>query len=641
MKSLLAACAALLLVSSAALAQEAGTASAPHPVEHFAKLPFLEGPELSPNGTRLAAKVAVDGVQRLVIAATDGSAKPAYVALGDNDLNWWQWVNDEWLVAGVGSAERVAGDTWYVTRTVGVRADGQKLQPIAYRDAGQDADDVIWIAEDGSPRILLSLQKSIYSNDIDFWPQVIEADVSTGKTRKVVGSRQWVMNWYVDHAGTVRMGIGMNDSTQRAMLLYRDSDEHSFHTVARANLRNDEELTYPALFLPEVGKALTFDDSEGFRSLYELDLATMTVGTKVFGVPGYDIDGLITSVGGTGLSGVRYTDDAARVHWLDPTLKQVQEDLDKAIGERRPTIVSLSRNRSKMIVAVGSPSQPPSYYFFDTAEGVMNIIASTNEALRKAKLAPVRTIRYKARDGLEIPAILTLPNGREPKALPLIVMPHGGPAVRDSEGWDWWAQFLADRGYGVVQPNYRGSTGFGREFAAKGDGEWGLKMQDDLDDAVAHLAEAGIVDRERVCVVGASYGGYAAMRAAQRDGARYRCAVSYAGVSDLSHLARVDGRSLYGKSARLYLKEKAPDFKAVSPIHFPEQFEAPVLLVHGKRDLRVPVSQSQEMAEKLRRAGKTVEYVEQPEGDHHFSREEDRLQFLKLLEAFLARHNPA
>lgn len=641
MKSILAACAALLLVPSAAPAQESATSPGPRPVEHFAKLPFLEGPELSPDGTRLAARLAVDGVQRLMIATTDGSAKPALIALGDNDLNWWQWVNDEWLVAGVGASESVEGDTWYITRTVGVRADGQKIQPIAYRDAGQDADDVIWIAEDGSPRILLSLQKSIYSNDIDFWPQVVEVDVSTGKTKKVVGSRQWVMNWYVDHAGTVRMGVGMNDSTQRAMLLYREPGARSFRTVARANLKRDEELTFPALFLPEAGKALTFDDSDGFRALYELDLATMTVGKKVFGVPGYDIGGLITNASGTGLSGVRYTDDVTRVHWFDPTLKKVQDELDKAVGERRPTIVSLSRDRSKMIVAVGSPSQPPSYYYFDTEVGVMNIIASTNDALRKAKLAPVRTIRYKARDGLEIPAILTLPNGLAPKGLPLIVMPHGGPAVRDSEEWDWWAQFLADRGYAVVQPNYRGSTGFGREFAAKGDGEWGAKMQDDLNDAVAHLGDAGIVDPKRVCMVGASYGGYAAMRAAQRDAALYRCAVSYAGVSDLAHLARVDSRSLYGKSARLYLKEKAPDFRAVSPIHFPEQFGAPILLVHGKKDLRVPVSQSREMAEKLRRAGKVVEYVEQPDGDHHFSREEDRVQFLKLLEAFLAEHNPA
>jgi dipeptidyl aminopeptidase/acylaminoacyl peptidase len=192
-----------------------------------------------------------------------------------------------------------------------------------------------------------------------------------------------------------------------------------------------------------------------------------------------------------------------------------------------------------------------------------------------------------------------------------------------------------------VQPNYRGSTGFGTAFQEKGDGEWGLKMQDDLNDAVQHLARQGIADPKRVCMVGASYGGYAALRAAQRDGAMYRCAVSYAGVADLAHLAKFDSRSLYGRSARAYLKEKAPDFKAVSPIHFPAQFGAPVLLMHGKKDLRVPVSQSREMAEKLRKAGKAVHYVEQPEGDHHFSRQQDRLQFLRELEAFLAKHNPA
>jgi dipeptidyl aminopeptidase/acylaminoacyl peptidase len=187
-------------------------------------------------------------------------------------------------------------------------------------------------------------------------------------------------------------------------------------------------------------------------------------------------------------------------------------------------------------------------------------------------------------------------------------MPHGGPFARDSETWDWWAQFLAERGYAVLQPNYRGSSGYGSEFAAKGEGQWGLAMQDDLNDAVDWAVQQGLVDARRVCIAGASYGGYAAMRAAQRDGGKFR---------------------------------QAPDFRAVSPIHYPEQFSVPILLMHGKKDLRVQVRQSREMAEKLKKAGKDYIYIEQPEGDHHFSRQEDRLQFLKEMEAFLAKHNPA
>ena len=152
----------------------------------------------------------------------------------------------------------------------------------------------------------------------------------------------------------------------------------------------------------------------------------------------------------------------------------------------------------------------------------MQFLTWNNPQLRGRRLSPVRSVRYAARDGTAIEAVLTLPRDRPDKNLPLIVLPHGGPFARDSESWDWWTQYLAELGYAVIQPNYRGSSGYGTDFAKKGEGEWGLKMQDDLNDAVTYLAKEGIADPKRVCMVGASYGGYAAMRAAQRDGALYR-----------------------------------------------------------------------------------------------------------------------
>ena len=234
----------------------------------------------------------------------------------------------------------------------------------------------------------------------------------------------------------------------------------------------------------------------------------------------------------------------------------------------------------------------------------MNFFAKEYEGLGTEAFNPVKTIRYKARDGLEISAVLTLPRERDAKQLPLILMPHGGPFARDSETWNWWAQFLAERGYAVLQPNYRGSSGYGAAFAEKGEGQWGLAMQDDLNDALDWAVKQGIADAKRVCIAGASYGGYAAMRAAQRDGERFRCAVSYAGVSDLTSMMRYDSRFLNHGTRRDWMKEQAPDFRAVSPIYFPEQFSVPILLMHGKKDLRVQVKQSREMAEKLDKAGK-------------------------------------
>lgn len=610
--------------------------------EDFATLPFIESPELSPDGTRVAAKLATGGEQQLaIITIGQGKAPIATIALGENDLNFWSWVNDSWLVAGVGTTYGMPGGDWYIRRVIGVQADGKKVTPIAFKEAAQGADDVIWIARDGTPRILLGLQTSIYINYPGFWPEVAEVDISTGRKKTVVASRDNVFDWYADAAGIVRMGIGYNDLQRTSRLLYRSDNRSIFRTLDRANRRKDEDLTVPALFLADPGKAIAFDSRNGFKAIYDLDLSSLTLGKQIFGAEGYDIGSILSDPAGNALAGIRYTDDRPRTYWFDPSMAEIQSGIDKAVGDRQAHIVSWSRDRSKLLVYVGGADRPGAYYFFAPETGVMNLFAREYEKLGTRAFNPVKTIRYKARDGLEIAAILTLPRNRESKNLPLILLPHGGPFARDSEIWDWWVQFLAERGYAVLQPNYRGSSGYGTSFAEKGEGQWGLAMQDDLNDALDWAVKQGIADAKRVCIAGASYGGYAAMRAAQRDGDKFRCAISYAGVSDLSSMMRYDSRFLNHGGRRDWMKDQAPDFKAVSPVHYPEQFSIPILLMHGKKDLRVQVKQSREMAEKLSKAGKDHRYVEQPLGDHHFSRQEDRLQFLKEMEAFLAKHNPA
>ncbi|PTQ13076.1 S9 family peptidase [Sphingomonas oleivorans] len=615
--------------------------AAPRPIEQFAALPFISAPELSPRGDRIAARVAVNGTQYLMIHPIfDGSAQPTLIPVGDNDLNWFQWVNDDWLVIGVGAMSPVGSEQWYIRRAIGVSADGKKTNVIAAHQAAQNADDLLWIARDGSSRILLALQKSIYSIDPGFWPEVVEVDVSTGRTKTVVRPVQYVMNWYADGAGTVRMGVGYNDDTQTSRLLYRGSASERFHTVDRADRRKGESLLAPALFL-DGGKAIAVNDQDGFDALYEMDLATLSLGKRIFGAAGYDLDALLAGADGKSLAGARFTDTRRRVHWFDPVLTEVQRSIDQAVGDRHAEIVSMNRDRTKLLVEVGSADQAGALYYYDLADGAMQRIAWNDETLKNTHLHPVKTIRFKARDGLEIPAVLTLPKGLPTKDLPLIVLPHGGPFARDSESWDWWVQFLADRGYAVIQPNYRGSSGFGTAFAEKGEGEWGLKMQDDLDDARAYMIEQGIADPKRVCMVGASYGGYAAMRAAQRNGSLYRCAIAYAGVSDLGAMRRYDSRFLNSKGRSDWLKRQAPDFRAVSPVFDAGGFSTPILLMHGKKDRTVPVSQSREMAEKLKAAGKPHIYIEQPLADHHFSRADDRLLFLREMEKFLNEHNPA
>jgi dipeptidyl aminopeptidase/acylaminoacyl peptidase len=631
----------LLLLAAAAPARSAEPPQ-PRPVEHFARLPFISGPKLSPDGTRYAALIASNGTQMLAIAKLHGGDL-ALVALGDSDLNWWEWVNDDYLIAGVGGMDQLFGIDLYFRRAVSISADGKRIQTLVKSKAAQNADDVVWIANDGSPRILLSVQTSLYAGDRGFSPDVFEIDVATGKSDRVVYSTPNVWGWHADSSGVVRMGVGYTASGG-TFLVYRSGKDSSFRTIQRPrkSREKDEDLIAPALFTADPGKAIAFSDHEGFKALYELNLAGMAVGSPLLKIDGFDVDAIIPNQAGDGMIGAYYTDTRARVKWFDPDLALVQSQIDTAVKGRRADIVSMSRDRQKLIVRLGDPNQTGTYYFFDRNVGRMQKFAEISEAFGNRPLAPVSTVRYRARDGLEISAVLTVPMGREAKNLPLILMPHGGPFARDSEQWDWWTQFLADRGYAVLQPNYRGSSGFGTAFAEKAKGQWGLAMQDDLDDAVAWAVKSGLADPARVCIAGASYGGYAALRAASRNrGAPYRCAVSFAGVSDLGSMVRYDSRFLGSRSRRAWLLEHAPDFRSVSPVNHAAGFAIPTLIVHGKKDRTVPVGQSRDMAEKLEKAGKAHTYIEQPEGDHHFSREADRLQFLTELEAFLKKHNPA
>lgn len=617
----------------------------PITLESFAATPFIESPRLSPNGRYLATKIASNGEQFLTMTPIfKGNDKPMGINIGGDDVktdvDWWDWVNDDWLLVGISGIQIIEGTKVRIRRLLSINRLTGKINRLAKEAGGYNAADVLWMAKDGTPRILVGVQNSIYDSN-DFWPAVTEIDVSNGRSKRVQPPRVDFLDYYADASGAVRLAYGYNDSARVGTLLYRPDAKATFKKVDRADYKKKEELIAPNLFLAAPNQALTIGGDDDHDAVYELDLTTMTRGKKVFGVPGYDVDSLISTPSGDALAGVAYTDDSARVHWLDPEIAEIQASLDKAVSPRRAVIESWSRDQNILLVHVGAANTPGAYFTYDrNGSGAMQRFAFVDDTLKTRKFATVTTIRYKARDGLEIPAILTLPSGRSPKNLPLILLPHGGPHVRDAENWDWQAQFLAWRGYAVIQPNYRGSTGFGDAFLQKGDGEWGLKMQDDLNDAITHLAKAGTVDPKRVCIMGGSYGGYAALRAAQRDGGLFKCAISFAGVSDIASMRRYDGQFLNGNSARNYWKEQTPDLDAVSPLKHPQDFGTPTLIIHGKNDLRVPVDQSRDMASKLKGAGKVYRYVEQPKGDHHFSRQADRLQFLQEMQAWLDLYNP-
>ena len=640
---------ATALFAAAATAQTPPTAppqpaatdpNAPVPAAVFAQLPKFDSPRLSPDGTRIAAKMAIDGVQHLVVMPLFGGQPAALKVGADMDINWWRWVGNQWLVAGFGSQSTFEQQEIYITRMVGLSADLKTVNRIDWQHSGIRADDLLWAARDGTPRILFSRSTGIETM-ADVYPSVWSADVSTGKVRRVAASQTDVWDWYADGAGTLRMGIRYADDTGKAAMLYRASNDEPFRTIARGNARRNESFIVPTTFRAD-GTALATSDDDGRDGLYEVSLPDLTLGKKVYDHPGYDIDGVVENRDGNDALGISVTDTFDHIVWLDPTLKRIQAAADAAVGNRCARIVSRSADGSQMLVEVGSPSQAGALYYWDLGSDRMQRYAFQNDTLAGRSLSPVKTVHYTARDGTAIEAILTLPRHRpNAKNLPLIVLPHGGPIARDSEGWDWWVQYLAEQGYAVIQPNYRGSSGYGTAFVKAGEGEWGLKMQDDLNDAITYLAKEGIADPKRVCIAGASYGGYAALRAAQRDGALYRCAISYAGVSDLVGIKRYDAQFLNGKTLGRYWTKRATDLHAVSPRFGADQVTIPVLLMHGKADKRVPVKQSRQMADALKTAGKPYQYIEQPLGDHHFTRSEDRLEFLTTMGAFLAKYNPA
>lgn len=630
-----------VLARQATAPSAAPPARAPLPVEAFADMPNIEDPELSPGGKHVAAKITMAGKQYFAVMTPGVEGKPKLFGAGEADVNWWRWVDDDWLIIGIGQSQPVAGESWYIRRAIAFQPSSDRIVHLAPpKYTAQTGDNVIWVSNSGEPRVLISYQSSIFVSEPGFWPRVDEVMLNTGKRRTVVDHTTGVWRWFADGDGAVRMGLGTTTDGRRQHVVYRDGASGPFRTIDRTR-KGDDGLTIPALFLADKRSALVVaDDAEGYSALYRMDLTTLERGEMLFGTKGYDIGGIIPDSTRSRLLGVATHGDKPGVHWIDPELVKMQATLAGLVKGAQVTLDEVSADHSKAVVSIGGADAPGGYFLFNRADNSMMPLGYTNPSIKMKRMHPVKTIRYKARDGVEIAGVLTLPTGRKDK-LPLIVLPHGGPRARDSETWDYWSQLLADRGYAVIQPNYRGSTGYGTKFMEMGEGQWGLAMQDDLNDAVKALADQGIADPKRVCMVGGSYGGYAAIRAAQRDGGMYRCAVSFAGVSDLNRMLRHRRDFLYAGARNDFLREQAPDLKAVSPINFPEQFSIPLLLVHGEKDSVVPVAQSRELAERLKKAGKDVTYIVQPEGDHHLSRGADRLEFLKAMEAFLAKHNPA
>jgi dipeptidyl aminopeptidase/acylaminoacyl peptidase len=373
----------------------------------------------------------------------------------------------------------------------------------------------------------------------------------------------------------------------------------------------------------------------------EFDVVPPVRRLSIDGVPLYDA---VTSAAKKALVGVRYVTKGPKVVWFDPDFVGYQNAIDAALPGTVNLFTSMTRDDKKIMVLAFSDRNPGRYYLFDVEKGTLTPMAARMPWIDPEKMAPMHSVQYVARDGLKISAYLTIPLGHPPKNLPLVIMPHGGPWVRDSWEFDPLVQLLANRGYAVLQMNYRGSSGYGEDFADKGDRQIGKGIQDDIEDATRWALKKGLAEPGRIAIVGASYGGYSALFALGKTPELYKCGISIAGVTDWMDILKSRDDEDYSISYEHWVeqlgdpKADAERMRAISPLTFAAEIKAPVLIIQGEDDRIVPEKQARRMISALEKAGQKPESLFLPEEGHNFAGQKGRIQMFKKIESFLLKH---
>jgi dipeptidyl aminopeptidase/acylaminoacyl peptidase len=656
-----AALAAFLACLSSAQAQ---TGRPLPPVAAFGQLPFITNPELAPDGKHFAAIQAVDGRPAAAIYQVNAPAGSRPHVYGSTKwiVTYVKWIKNDRLVVVTKTSFHLAGDPSFLLRglyrgvAVGVgdedpvelfsnpalaQSVAYNVFPLAVSDIDLDDPDAVYMPLWTIPKDMHGDDATAISVGIDpnFHFSLYRVDVHTGHADMVDGGSLLEGVWFMDGHGNV---VGRVDRLHEPLVdRLRFFSNGNWRDIHDFDATGDKGADVAGLSAD--GKSLVIVQRAERDSLATIDLASGSVSGTLFGDGTYDVDDAITDEWTGRVIGASYVADKTEYRYFDPSLEALQKGIEAVFPGKSAVAVSMTRDNSTAIVAVSAPRLPPTYYFLDRVTHQATEIASQYPDLTPDDLGEMKPYPYTARDGLAIPAYLTIPPGRDAKSLPLVVMPHGGPDARDSIGFDWWAQFLANRGYAVFQPNYRGSSGYGQAFTNAGLHQWGLKMQDDITDGVKKLIADGVADPKRICIVGASYGGYAALAGATFTPDLYACAVSFAGVSDLpAMLARArsengrNSKSLSFWTSRIGdASDDAARLDATSPAMHADRVKIPILLMHGVNDTTVPIEQSEEERDALQRAGKNVQFVQFDGDDHYLSLAETRIQMLSTLEAFL------
>ena len=559
-------------------------------------------------------------------------------------INWFKWANNDVLIVSASYESRRRSLLYYQTRmySVDTTDDKPELKIMLRQRASssikiggyvsQYQDRVIDFLPNDPDHVLVEVDF-----DVPQEPSVYKVNVYTARKSRIEKGKRNIRNWYTDQQHQVRIGRARNYDTGKITYYHRLTEDSDFSELLSYTSFEDKPISVRGFGLdPNI---LYISQYKGDKlALYKMNISTKET-TLMLAHDDYDVGGnLIYSTITKEAIGVVDAHSPFGKYYFADIDYNFHRALDNALPDTDNFITSFSEDESVYILYTESDSSAGQYLLGNRKNNTLDYLFSAYPELDFIDLPEHESMQYTTRDGLEIEAIVTLPKfGKAP--YPTVIHPHGGPGARDYEGFDPWVSYMSSKGYAVVRPNFRGSTGYGYEFAQAQMQGWGLEMQDDISDATTHLIKEGIIDPTKVCIFGASYGGYAAFMATTKTPDLYTCAVSFAGVSDLRDLASSQKRYLGGDLvAEKQLGDDRDDLLLRSPITHVKNIKTPLLIMHGTEDRSVSVKQSRDFVDELKDENKTHKYVEFEYGDHYLSIAQNRRVFFEELDAFFTQH---
>ena len=640
--------AALLLLF--ALQPVAAFAGDPPPLDSYGDLPDIEEVTISPDGKSFAMVTHLGGERKLVVF-DDTTKIRASTALGDNKLRYIDWAGNDTLMMVTSVTQNLGygftADSAEFSLAFINSLDGKAPQVVFGRkpsmvnaiwgDYGYRQIEGKWYGLFGGVELARRLNgKYVFEHGR---PALFRVDLETNRQKKIAfaAPENFWRGWLIGPDGEVAATLDFQN----------DTGAWSIENAARKTLASGRSITggVGLVSLGRDGQSLIYFKSEsGLHLISNGTKFRWQGGEPVKVYDGIDIERIYVDPRTGFLLGYKDGETGKPV-LFDHAQTAILHRVYAAFPNLDVNVVDWTPDFKKFIVHTSGNRDSGSWFIVDIDAKRADAFGYDRELIYPDNVGPISTFEYRAADGMQLDGILSLPPDREAKDLPVIMLPHGGPESQDSERFDWWAQAFASRGYAVFQPNFRGSTNRDLAFRRAGYGQWGRAMQTDISDGLAALAQQGIVDPARACIMGASYGGYAALAGVTLQHGLYRCSVAVAPVSDLKDRYNTENReSGMSRTVRASLRELMGDpstYNEVSPRRHAAQADAPILLVHGRDDTVVAYSQSTHMADALRDAGKTVEFVSLDGEDHWLSRAETRKQMLAAAMEFVQKYNPA